>query len=85
MNEPLTFHTHTVRVQRHVPRVRTFQPCCVLLLTTPSYSLQFIVLAILATRMHLHLWNTDQHLRGLVTDALVLVPMSDASSRRPAP
>ncbi|KAJ8588166.1 hypothetical protein M405DRAFT_820153 [Rhizopogon salebrosus TDB-379] len=47
--------------------------------------LQFIVLAILATRMHLHLWNTDQHLRGLVTDTLVLVPMSDASSRRPAP
>ncbi|KAG1810548.1 uncharacterized protein BJ212DRAFT_582311 [Suillus subaureus] len=41
-------------------------------------NLQFYVLAILATRMHLHLWNVGQdlHIRG--SDALMLALMSDA-------
>ncbi|KAG2130770.1 uncharacterized protein EDB93DRAFT_69368 [Suillus bovinus] len=39
---------------------------------------QFIVLAILATRMHLHLWHTDRHAHG--SRALVFIPMSDISS-----
>jgi len=48
------------------------------------YSIQIIVLAILATRMHLHLWHTDRNLRGLGTDAR-FIPMSDISSPRTAP
>ncbi|OAX36805.1 hypothetical protein K503DRAFT_720759 [Rhizopogon vinicolor AM-OR11-026] len=43
--------------------------------------LQFIVLAILATRMHLHLWHIDQHLRGRGTDITIHIPMSDISPR----
>lgn len=39
---------------------------------------QFIVLAILATRMHLHLWHTDQLAHG--SSALVFIPLSDISS-----
>ncbi|KAG1836132.1 hypothetical protein DFJ58DRAFT_190596 [Suillus subalutaceus] len=39
---------------------------------------QFIVLAILATRMHLHLWHTDRHAHG--SSALVFIPLSDISS-----
>ncbi|KAG2746817.1 hypothetical protein P692DRAFT_20738765 [Suillus brevipes Sb2] len=39
---------------------------------------QFIVLAILATRMHLHLWHTDQLAHG--SSALVFIPLSDVSS-----
>ncbi|KAG1718819.1 hypothetical protein EDB19DRAFT_1919958 [Suillus lakei] len=40
---------------------------------------QFIVLAILATRMHLHLWHTDRHAHG--SSALVQgIPLSDISS-----
>ncbi|KAG2030570.1 hypothetical protein BDR03DRAFT_987014 [Suillus americanus] len=44
-----------------------FLSCCKLFLTAPTntylptYTFQFIVLAILATRMHLHLWHTDRH------------------------
>ncbi|KAG1835770.1 hypothetical protein DFJ58DRAFT_735512 [Suillus subalutaceus] len=37
--------------------------------------LQFFVLAILATRMHLFLWQIDQQTHG--SDALVYIPMSD--------
>ncbi|KAG2067975.1 hypothetical protein BDR04DRAFT_1104181 [Suillus decipiens] len=37
--------------------------------------LQILVLAILATRMHLHLWYTEQHVDG--SEALVYIPMSD--------
>ena len=33
------------------------------------YSFQLVILAILATRMHLHLWHTDRYLRS--PDALV--------------
>jgi len=33
------------------------------------YSFQLVTLAILATRMHLHLWHTDRYLRS--PDALV--------------
>jgi hypothetical protein len=47
-------------------------------LTTPRlYSLQFIILAILATRMHLYLWHVDRHLRS--PDALTLIPMTDVA------
>ncbi|KAG1899686.1 uncharacterized protein F5891DRAFT_1278748, partial [Suillus fuscotomentosus] len=38
-------------------------------------SVQFIMLAILATRMHLHLWEVNRHPRGS-TSALVHIPMS---------
>jgi polysaccharide deacetylase 2 family uncharacterized protein YibQ len=41
-------------------------------------SFQLITLAILATRMHLHLWHADRNLRG--SDALMVFPMSDVSS-----
>jgi hypothetical protein len=33
------------------------------------YSLQYFVLAILATRMHLNLWQIDRQARGSVADA----------------
>jgi hypothetical protein len=47
-------------------------------LTTPRlYSLQFIILAILATRMHLYLWHVDRHLRS--PDVLTLIPMTDVA------
>jgi hypothetical protein len=38
---------------------------------------QFIILAILATNMHLHLWHMDQDLHG--SDAFTLVPLSEIS------
>jgi hypothetical protein len=38
---------------------------------------QFIVLAILATRMHLHLWHTDRQAHA--SGALVFIPLSDIS------
>ncbi|KAG2072070.1 hypothetical protein BDR04DRAFT_1230762 [Suillus decipiens] len=41
------------------------------------HNFQFVMLAILATRMHLHLWEMNQHGHG---DALVRTPMSDLSS-----
>ncbi|OAX36726.1 hypothetical protein K503DRAFT_867382 [Rhizopogon vinicolor AM-OR11-026] len=44
---------------------------------------QVIILALLATRMHLHLWHADRRIRG--SDGLVLIPLSDISSAgRPA-
>ncbi|KAG2137027.1 hypothetical protein DEU56DRAFT_901470 [Suillus clintonianus] len=39
--------------------------------------LQFFLLAILATRMHMHLWQVDRHVHG--SDALVWVSVSDTS------
>ncbi|KAG2124602.1 hypothetical protein DEU56DRAFT_916955 [Suillus clintonianus] len=39
---------------------------------------QLIILAILATRMHLHLWHVDRHIHG--SDALMLIPLTDVSS-----
>jgi hypothetical protein len=42
------------------------------------YSFQVIILAILATRMHLHLWHADRNLHG--SDAVMLIPLSDVSS-----
>ncbi|KAG1755856.1 hypothetical protein EDB19DRAFT_1663355 [Suillus lakei] len=39
---------------------------------------QFIVLAILATHMHLHLWHIDRHQHS--SNAVMLIPMSDLSS-----
>ncbi|KAG2124610.1 hypothetical protein DEU56DRAFT_593546 [Suillus clintonianus] len=42
---------------------------------------QLIILAILATRMHLHLWHVDRHIHG--SDALMLIPLSDVSSFLP--
>jgi len=39
---------------------------------------QIIILAILATRMHLHLWHADRRIRG--SDGLMLIPLSDVSS-----
>ncbi|KAG2057468.1 hypothetical protein BDR06DRAFT_951633 [Suillus hirtellus] len=40
-------------------------------------SFQVCVLAILATRMHLHLWHLDQHMHN--SDALIYISMSDMS------
>ncbi|KAG1738019.1 hypothetical protein EDB19DRAFT_922160 [Suillus lakei] len=40
-------------------------------------SLQLFILSILATRMHLHLWNIDQHMHG--SDAFVHISMFDMS------
>ncbi|KAG1803261.1 hypothetical protein EV424DRAFT_333441 [Suillus variegatus] len=45
---------------------------------TMFYNFQFIILAILATRMHLHLWQTDRHLHGSST--LASIPMSEMPS-----
>ncbi|KAG1741984.1 hypothetical protein EDB19DRAFT_1827907 [Suillus lakei] len=45
--------------------------------TTFLETLQVFVLSILATRMHLHLWNIDQHMHG--SDALVYMSMSGMS------
>ncbi|KAG1835199.1 hypothetical protein EV424DRAFT_1531774 [Suillus variegatus] len=42
------------------------------------YDFEFMILAILATRMHLHLWKTNRHPHDS-TSALVHVPMSDMS------
>ncbi|KAG1860422.1 hypothetical protein C8R48DRAFT_712684 [Suillus tomentosus] len=38
---------------------------------------QVCILAILATRMHLHLWHLDQHMHS--SDALIYISMSDMS------
>ncbi|KAG2065842.1 hypothetical protein BDR04DRAFT_1234340 [Suillus decipiens] len=40
--------------------------------------LQAFILAILATRMHLHLWHMDRHVHG--SEILVCISMSDMSS-----
>ncbi|KAG1895610.1 uncharacterized protein F5891DRAFT_654386 [Suillus fuscotomentosus] len=42
------------------------------------YDFEFMTLAILATRMHLHLWKTDR--RGQGSGTLMHIPMSDAPS-----
>ncbi|KAG1839694.1 hypothetical protein C8R48DRAFT_781998 [Suillus tomentosus] len=54
-----------------------------LLLLQDSYQtvlngFQFLTLAIVAARMHIHLWQTSQHLRG--SSGLVHIPLSDMSS-----
>ncbi|KAG1794628.1 uncharacterized protein HD556DRAFT_418850 [Suillus plorans] len=41
-------------------------------------SFQFLTLAIVAARMHIHLWQTGQHLRG--SSGLVHIPLTDMSS-----
>ncbi|KAG1895632.1 uncharacterized protein F5891DRAFT_1057352 [Suillus fuscotomentosus] len=41
-------------------------------------SFQFLTLAIVAARMHIHLWQTSQHLLG--SGGLVHIPLSDMSS-----
>ncbi|KIK37590.1 hypothetical protein CY34DRAFT_810164 [Suillus luteus UH-Slu-Lm8-n1] len=46
--------------------------------STMLHDLQFTILAILATHLHLHLWRIDQHARGSV--GLTRIPMSDMSS-----
>ncbi|KAG2367131.1 hypothetical protein BDR07DRAFT_1394448 [Suillus spraguei] len=56
---------------------------CTLLLLQYSYhsmlhNFQFVMLAILATRMHLHLWQVNQHAYG--PGVLVRTTMSDMSS-----
>ncbi|KAG1737968.1 hypothetical protein EDB19DRAFT_1715357 [Suillus lakei] len=52
-----------------------------LLYPTGSYflleGLQVFMLSILATRMHLHLWDMDQHVDS--SDALVCIPLSNVS------
>ncbi|KAG1794583.1 uncharacterized protein HD556DRAFT_1536076 [Suillus plorans] len=45
-------------------------------------SFQFTILATLATRMHLHLWQVNRHPHGS-TSALVHIPMSDISFANP--
>ncbi|KAG2114283.1 uncharacterized protein F5147DRAFT_678831 [Suillus discolor] len=42
------------------------------------YDFEFMTLAILATRMHLHLWQTDQRAHG--SGSLMHIPMSDVPS-----
>ncbi|KAG1794641.1 uncharacterized protein HD556DRAFT_1474933 [Suillus plorans] len=44
----------------------------------PILLFQFMILAILATRMHLHLWQTDRHPHGSST--LMSIPMSEMPS-----
>ncbi|KAG2127073.1 hypothetical protein BD769DRAFT_1668214 [Suillus cothurnatus] len=44
---------------------------------TMLYDFQFMILAILATRMHLHLWQMNRHARGSGT--IVHIQMSDIS------
>ncbi|KAG1786556.1 uncharacterized protein HD556DRAFT_1047752 [Suillus plorans] len=44
---------------------------------TALENFQVCVLAILATRMHLHLWHLDQHMHN--SDALIYICMSDMS------
>ncbi|KAG1795229.1 hypothetical protein EV424DRAFT_628409 [Suillus variegatus] len=46
------------------------------------YDFQFMMLAILATRMHLHLWRTNRHPHGF-TSSLVHITMSDISFANP--
>ncbi|KAG1835992.1 hypothetical protein DFJ58DRAFT_735313 [Suillus subalutaceus] len=48
---------------------------------TLFYDFQFVMLAILATRMHLHLWQMNQHAHR--SGAFVRIPMSDISSANP--
>jgi hypothetical protein len=43
------------------------------------HDFQFVILAVLATRMHLHLWQMGQH--GRESDTFVCIPMSDVSFR----
>ncbi|KAG1844405.1 hypothetical protein C8R48DRAFT_780265 [Suillus tomentosus] len=45
---------------------------------TMFYNFQFMILAILATHMHLHLWQTDRHPHGSST--LMSIPMSEMPS-----
>lgn len=45
---------------------------------TMLHDLQFTILAILTTHLHLHLWRMDQRARGSAT--LMHIPMSDMSS-----
>ncbi|KAG1816185.1 hypothetical protein EV424DRAFT_1074141 [Suillus variegatus] len=44
---------------------------------TTLQNFQVSILAILATRMHLHLWHLDQHMHS--SDALIYISMSDMS------
>ncbi|KAG2050094.1 hypothetical protein BDR06DRAFT_659121 [Suillus hirtellus] len=46
------------------------------------YDFQLIVLAILATRMHLHLWRTNRHSHGS-TSTLMHTPLSEISFANP--
>ncbi|KAG1737979.1 hypothetical protein EDB19DRAFT_919560 [Suillus lakei] len=53
-----------------------------ILLADPAYyslldDIEVCILAILATRMHLHLWHIDRHMHD--TDALIWISMSDMS------
>ncbi|KAG1835987.1 hypothetical protein DFJ58DRAFT_192363 [Suillus subalutaceus] len=45
---------------------------------TLLYDFQFIILAMLATRMHLHLWQLNRHAHR--SGAIVCIPMFDMSS-----
>ncbi|KAG1835993.1 hypothetical protein DFJ58DRAFT_192568 [Suillus subalutaceus] len=45
---------------------------------TLLYDFQFMILTILATRMHLHLWQVNRHAHS--SGALVRIPMTDMSS-----
>jgi hypothetical protein len=70
-----------VRVPRHVRTVRAskIQALLVFLLTTPqkrTCRLQIMILAILATRMHLHLWHAEQHRYDYDSENLLPIPMS---------
>jgi len=56
------------------------QLCCKFLLTTSpehTYSFDIFILAILATRMHLHLWHMDQQMNG--PDIVVWISMLETS------
>ncbi|KAG2068178.1 hypothetical protein BDR04DRAFT_786953 [Suillus decipiens] len=61
--EPLMFRALVLLLQYAIC-VCTSISRCVLLLTipkfTPTYSLEVIILASFATRMHLHLWQTNR-------------------------
>jgi hypothetical protein len=71
------FRTRPVEVLLRPRTVCTFSFRSEFLLTTPSkpYSLQVLILAILAMRMHLQLWHSDVHVHG--SDSLDCISMSD--------
>jgi hypothetical protein len=50
----------------------------ILINNTQTYSFQVMIVAILATRMHLYLWQMNRY--PYRSGALVRIPISDASS-----
>jgi hypothetical protein len=76
--EPLIFRTLSTRTTACC-KSTSLKLCYASLLTNPPQrSFQIVILAILATRMHLHLWHIDRQIHG--SDAHMLIPLTDMSS-----